>query len=120
VIFSFALNFTINHYKFVLSVSIWGVCSFVLFSFIVFIMKKLGFLHQNQILKNKNFLFITLAQFCALYEYWTAVTWGATFFHEERGISMQLAGLFVAIVGISAILPSLFIGRISDKFGRKK
>jgi len=73
-----------------------------------------------KILKNKNFLFITLAQFCALYEYWTAVTWGATFFQEERGISMQLAGLFVAIVGISAILPSLFIGRISDKFGRKK
>jgi MFS family permease len=33
---------------------------------------------------------------------------------------MELAGLFVAIVGISAIIPSLLMGRISDKFGRKK
>ena len=73
-----------------------------------------------KILKNSNLLFINLAQFCALYGYWTAVTWGATFFQEERGISMGLAGLFVAIVGISAILPSLVMGRISDKTGRKK
>lgn len=74
----------------------------------------------TEILKNSNLLFINLAQFCSLYGYWTAVTWGATFFREERGISMGLAGLFVAIVGISAILPSLVMGKISDKFGRKK
>lgn len=73
-----------------------------------------------KILKNSNILLINLAQFCALYGYWTAVTWGATFFQEERGISMELAGLFVAIVGISAIIPSLVMGRISDKLGRKK
>jgi len=73
-----------------------------------------------EILKNSNLLLINLAQFCALYGYWTAVTWGATFFQEERGISMELAGLFVAIVGISAIIPSLVMGQISDKFGRKK
>jgi len=72
------------------------------------------------ILRNSNLLLINTAQFCALYGYWTAVTWGATFFQEERGISMELAGLFVAIVGISAIIPSLLMGRISDKFGRKK
>lgn len=73
-----------------------------------------------EVLKNKNLLFINLSQFCALYGYWTAVTWGATFFHEERGISMEFAGLFVAIVGISAIIPSLLMGSISDKIGRKK
>lgn len=73
-----------------------------------------------EILKNRNLLFINLAQFCALYGYWTAVTWGATFFQQERGISMKLSGLFVAIVGISAIIPSLIMGRISDKIGRKK
>jgi len=73
-----------------------------------------------EILKNKNLLLINLAQFCALYGYWTAVTWGATFFQEERGIGMDLAGLFVAIVGISAIIPSVLMGRISDKVGRKK
>ncbi|NLZ52124.1 MAG: MFS transporter [Thermoanaerobacteraceae bacterium] len=73
-----------------------------------------------EILKNSNLLLINSAQFCALYGYWTAVTWGATFFQEERGISMELAGFFVAIVGISAIIPSLVMGQISDKFGRKK
>jgi MFS family permease len=73
-----------------------------------------------KILKNSNILLINLAQFCALYGYWTAVTWGATFFQEERGIGMGLAGLFVAIVGISAILPSLVMGKVSDKIGRKK
>lgn len=73
-----------------------------------------------EIFKNRNLMFINLAQFCALYGYWTSVTWGATFFQEERGISMELAGLFVAIVGISAIIPSLVISRISDKLGRKK
>ncbi|HHV82486.1 MAG TPA: MFS transporter [Tepidanaerobacter syntrophicus] len=73
-----------------------------------------------EVLKNKNLLFINLSQFCALYGYWTAVTWGATFFYEERGISMEFAGLFVAIVGISAIIPSLVMGSISDKIGRKK
>lgn len=72
------------------------------------------------ILKNKNILLINSAQFCALYGYWTAVTWGATFFQEERGVSMELAGLFVAIVGISSLVPSVLMGRISDKFGRKK
>lgn len=74
----------------------------------------------TEILKNSNLVLINLAQFCALYGYWTAVTWGATFFQEERGISMELAGLFVAIVGISAIIPSILMGRISDKLGRKK
>lgn len=72
------------------------------------------------VLKNKNLMLINLAQFCALYGYWVAVTWGATFFQKERGIGMELAGLFVAVAGISAIVPSLISGRISDRIGRKK
>jgi MFS family permease len=72
------------------------------------------------VLKNKNLMLINLAQFCALYGYWVTVTWGAAFFQKERGIGMKLAGLFVAIAGISAIVPSLISGRISDRIGRKK
>jgi MFS family permease len=49
-----------------------------------------------------------------------ALTWGAAFFQKERGIDIRLAGLLVAIVGISSIFPSVVSGRISDKIGRKK
>ncbi|KXG74241.1 putative sulfoacetate transporter SauU [Fervidicola ferrireducens] len=82
--------------------------------------EKTNFFAVKEVLKNKNLLLLYIAQFCALYGYWTAVTWGATFFKEERGIGMELAGLFVAIAGMSSIIPSLVMGRISDIFGRKK
>jgi MFS family permease len=83
-------------------------------------LKKTSSFPIAEVLKNKNLMLINLAQFCALYGYWVAVTWGAVFFQKERGIGMELAGLFVAIAGISAIMPSLISGRISDRIGRKK
>lgn len=72
------------------------------------------------IIKDKNLVLLNMAQFCSLYGYWVALTWGAAFFQKERGIDIRLAGLLVAIVGISSIFPSVVSGRISDKIGRKK
>lgn len=81
---------------------------------------KSGKFDVGAILKNKNVLFINIAQFCALFGHWVAITWGPTFFVTERGISLKLAGMFVAITGISAVIPSLVVSRISDKIGRKR
>lgn len=72
------------------------------------------------LLKNRDLLFINLAQFCALFGHWVAITWGPTFFLTEREISIKLAGMFVSITGLSSVIPSLIVGRISDTFGRKK
>lgn len=72
------------------------------------------------ILKNKDLMLISGASFCSQYGFWTVVTWGPTFFQNERGLGLTVAGLYTAIVAITAIPASLTLGKSSDRFGRKK
>lgn len=74
----------------------------------------------SEILKNKNLMLINGAIFCSLYGFWTVVTWGPSFFQNERGLSLTTAGLYTAIVAVIAIPAALTIGKSSDRLGRKK
>ena len=74
----------------------------------------------SAILKDKNLMLINGAIFCSLYGFWTVVTWGPTFFQTERGLSLTVAGLYTAIVAVTAIPAGLTIGKSSDRYGRKK
>ncbi len=72
------------------------------------------------IAKNSHFMRINGAVFCSMYGFWVAVTWGPTFFQTERGLGLEITGLFVAVTAIAAIPAALFLGRLSDRIGRKK
>ncbi|NLK00361.1 MAG: MFS transporter [Clostridia bacterium] len=73
-----------------------------------------------EIIKDKNLMLLNLCNFCVIYGFWVALTWGPTFFVEERGLGLTLAGIFTAIPAISSIPFSLILARISDRIGRKK
>lgn len=74
----------------------------------------------SALLKDKNLMLINAAIFCSLYGFWTVVTWGPTFFQTERGLSLTAAGLYTAIVAVTAIPAGLTIGKSSDRYGRKR
>lgn len=73
----------------------------------------------TRLLRDKNLLFIYLASFCSLYAFATAVVWGPTYFLQERGLDLSVAGLFTAIIAMSGIPAGLLLARLSDRFGRK-
>jgi MFS family permease len=71
------------------------------------------------LLRDPNLLSLYLATFCSLYAFWTVVVWGPTYFLEERGIGLGLAGVFTAVVALGGIPGGLYLGRLSDRLGRK-
>lgn len=72
------------------------------------------------ILRNRNIMALNLVSFCSLYGFWVVFTWGPTFFKTQRGLSLEVAGLYTAIISLAAIPSSLFLGRLSDRLGRKR
>ena len=63
---------------------------------------------------------VMLANFCSLYGFWLAVSWGPAFLQAERGLSVTGSGAFTALYAAAAIPASLVAGRFSDKVGRRK
>jgi MFS family permease len=72
------------------------------------------------ILKDKNIWFLNLAVFCSGYGFWVALIWGPSYFATERCLNLIAAGIITAMAAISAIPSSLFMGRLSDRIGRKR
>ncbi|MBI2847001.1 MAG: MFS transporter [Chloroflexi bacterium] len=72
------------------------------------------------ILKNKDLMLLNVALFCVLYGHWTALTWGASLFAVERGMRVDIAGFFAAIIALSSIPGVIIMGRLSDTVGRKR
>ncbi|MCL4459337.1 MAG: MFS transporter [Chloroflexi bacterium] len=73
----------------------------------------------QQLLRNRNVVSICLANFCSLYGFWTILVWGPTFFQTERGIGLETAGLYTAIVAMAALPAGLVSGGLSDRLGRR-
>lgn len=73
-----------------------------------------------KILRDKNFVNISIAGFCSVYGFQVAVVWGPTFLQQERGIGLELSGLYTAIIAVAALPAALSVGRFSDVVGRKK
>ena len=63
---------------------------------------------------------VMLANFCSLYGFWLAVSWGPAFLQSERNLSVTHSGVFTALYAAAAIPASLLAGRISDRLGHKR
>ncbi len=74
----------------------------------------------RKILADKDLWALNLAAFCSGYGFWVALTWGPSFFAAERSLSVTTAGVFTALPALSAIPAALFVGRLSDKLGRRR
>lgn len=74
----------------------------------------------KKILADKDLWALNLSAFCAGYGFWVALTWGPSFFAAERSLGLTAAGVFTALPALSAIPAALFVGRLSDKLGRRR
>ncbi len=72
------------------------------------------------ILRNPHLMRINAALFSSMYGFWVVVTWGPTFFQTERGLGLTMSGLYLAVVAVTAIPSALFLGRLSDRIGRRR
>ncbi len=79
-----------------------------------------GQLPWGRTLAHPHLRLINAANFCALYGFWVAVTWGSTFFQEERGLGLETAGLYTAVIALAALPAGLLTGFFSDRMGRKR
>lgn len=74
----------------------------------------------KKILADKDLWALNLSAFCAGYGFWVALTWGPSFFATERSLGLTTAGIFTAIPALAAIPAALFVGRLSDRMGRRR
>ena len=74
----------------------------------------------KRILRDKELWALNLSAFCSGYGFWVALTWGPNFFATERALGLTTAGIFTAIPALAAIPAALFVGRLSDKMGRRR
>ncbi|NLG87221.1 MAG: MFS transporter, partial [Firmicutes bacterium] len=74
----------------------------------------------KRILADKDLWALNLSAFCAGYGFWVALTWGPSFFATERALELTAAGVLTALPALSAIPAALFVGRLSDKLGRRR
>lgn len=72
------------------------------------------------IVKEKDFLFIYIANFASLFAFWNIVSWGPAFFETERGMNLGAAGFYTATISVGGIPASLLFARLSDRLGRKR
>jgi MFS family permease len=69
--------------------------------------------------RDRNLMFLALADFAGVYAYFVVLQWGPTFFQTERGFGILKSGFFTAILAISGPA-GLVTGRLSDRLGRKR
>lgn len=74
----------------------------------------------SAVLSDRSIVFVMLANFCSLYGFWLAVSWGPAFLQAERNMSLTGSGVLTALYAAAAIPASILIGRISDKIGRRR
>lgn len=74
----------------------------------------------RKILADRDLWALNLSAFCAGYGFWVALTWGPSFFAAERSLGLTTAGVFTALPALTAIPAALFVGRLSDKLGRRR
>ena len=73
-----------------------------------------------ELLRHRDFMALTIAEFCSLFGFWTAIVWGPSFFQSERNIGLANAGMYTAIIAVSALPAGLIIGRLADHVGRRR
>lgn len=93
---------------------------YYLFYFKKITSKKTNFADIYPLFRNKNIILIWVVFTCLAYGYWMVLTWGPTFFEQERGLGLTMAGFYTAIPALVALPTSLFLARVSRKSGKKR
>ena len=74
----------------------------------------------REIIGDRQLLALDAAGFCSLYGFFVIITWAPTFFQNERGLSLAVAGAFTAVVALAALPAGMLLSRISDRIGRRR
>ncbi|MGK8608768.1 MFS transporter [Bacillus thuringiensis] len=72
------------------------------------------------LLKNRNLLITFIVLFCSIYGFTVIMTWLPKYLQVERGFQGSEIGFISSLVPWAAIPGSLFVGYLSDKYGKKK
>ena len=72
------------------------------------------------LLKNRNLLITFIILFCSIYGFTVIMTWLPKYLQVERGFQGSEIGFISSLVPWAAIPGSLFVGYLSDKYGKKK
>jgi MFS family permease len=71
------------------------------------------------VFKYRDLVFLCASQFCSIYGYWVILSWAPSFL-QTRGENVISSGATAAVFSVVAIVPSILIGRHTDKIGRKR
>jgi MFS family permease len=100
-----------------------GVVAFLLYSFVPSDASHRSDYRFSQIgilMKKRDFVMVCGAMFCSLYGYWVILSWGPLFLQHTRQLDIFFSGLVTGLFATISIPSSIFIGRLSDRTGRRK
>ena len=70
--------------------------------------------------RDRDLLCLGLAGFAVIYGYFVLLAWGPAFFQAERGFGILKSAAFTATMAVFGLPSGLALGRLSDRFGRKR
>ncbi|MDF2682723.1 MAG: transporter [Brevibacillus sp.] len=68
----------------------------------------------------KRTILATLVSCCTLTAYWGINTWLPTYLTKERGLSVDMMGMFLIVINVGMFIGYQLFGYVADKIGRKK
>ncbi|MED1953316.1 MFS transporter [Brevibacillus centrosporus] len=68
----------------------------------------------------KRTILATLVSCCTLTAYWGINTWLPTYLTKERGLSVEMMGMFLIVINVGMFIGYQLFGYAADKLGRKK
>jgi len=69
---------------------------------------------------HRNLMVLTTSYFCSLFGLSVVITWGTGYLAAERGLSLPWAASYTSLVALAAIPTTMTLGRLSDRWGRKR
>lgn len=69
------------------------------------------------LIRNRNFMLLGVAGFCAMWATWGIATWANTYMNKQLHLSLVEAGYIMSMFGLAAILCKPIIGILSDLSG---
>lgn len=71
-------------------------------------------------LRDRSLVALFAINFCSNYGFQAVIVWGPSFMSGERGLSLALAGFYVALINLVGFPSGLLSGALSDRIGRRQ
>jgi MFS family permease len=71
-------------------------------------------------LRDRSLVLLHVISFAANFSFYIVIVWGTAFLFGERGYSLEMAGLYIALVNLVSFPAGLFNGLLSDRVGRRR